>query len=187
MTAVTRPSVRAATVHDASQLAAIHVRSWQEAYRGLLPQTYLDALDTCDRTERWRRAVRRTDWVRAGVLVAVPDRDLIGFTRFGPTRDRDDDTVEVGEIKEMYLLPEAWGKGLGRRLMTTSLSRLTAAGYAQVTLWVLASNLRARRFYESGGWVPDGTSRSDHSLGFPIEEVRYRKRLRQPALDREAS
>jgi GNAT superfamily N-acetyltransferase len=187
MTAVTRPSVRAATVQDAAALATIHVRSWREAYAGLLPPDLLGLLDTPDRADRWRRMVRATDWSKAGILVAVPGRELIGFTRFGPTRDADDNVGEVGEMKEVYLLPEAWGIGLGRRLMTTSLSRLAGAGYSQATIWVLATNTRARRFYEFGGWFQDGGTKCDSTLGFPIEQVRYRKQLRQPALELEAS
>jgi GNAT superfamily N-acetyltransferase len=177
MTTVTRPSVRAATTRDAADLAAIHVRSWQAAYQGLLPQDYLDRLDTADRVERWMRTLRATDWSKAGVVVAAPDRDLIGFARFGPSRDDGEDAARVGEIREIYLIPEAWGKGLGKRLMTIVLARLSAAGYSQATLWVLQANVRARRFYEIGGWTQDGARKRDESLGFPIEEVRYRRHL----------
>jgi len=177
MTAVTRPSVRAATVRDAAALAAIHVRSWQAAYAGLLPQDYLDRLDTPDRIERWQRTLSATDWSRSGVMVVHPGRELLGFARFGPTRDEDDNDGKVGEIRAIYLLPEAWGQGIGKRLMCIALARITAAGYSQATLWVLQSNARARRFYETGGWVHDGGLKCDDSLGFPMHEVRYRKQL----------
>jgi ribosomal protein S18 acetylase RimI-like enzyme len=177
MTAVTRPSVRAATVRDAAELAAIHVRSWQAAYRGLLPQDYLDELDVSDGTERWRRTLRATDWSRSGVMVAEPGPELLGFARFGPTRDGDDDADETGQIRAIYVIPEAWGKGFGKRLMSMALARLMSAGYSEATLWVLPSNTRARRFYEAGGWVHDGTTKCDDSRGFPIPEIRYRKQL----------
>jgi GNAT superfamily N-acetyltransferase len=177
MTAVTRPSVRAATVRDAAELAAIHVRSWQAAYKGLLPQDYLDKLDVSDRVEGWRHTLRATDWSRSGVMVVHPGRELLGFAGFGPTRDGDDDAGAVGEIRAIYLVPEAWGMGLGKRLMSTALARLAVAGYSQATLWVLQSNARARRFYETGGWVHDGALKCDDSLGFPMQEIRYRKRL----------
>jgi len=177
MTAVTRPSVRAATVRDAAEIAAIHVRSWQAAYKGLLPQDFLDRLDASDRIERWQDTLRATDWSRSGVMVAHPEREPVGFARFGPTRDSDDDGSSVGEIRAIYLLPEAWGKGLGKRLMSAALARLTSAGYSQATLWVLQSNARARRFYECGGWLQDGGLKCDDSLGFPLPEIRYRKHL----------
>jgi hypothetical protein len=43
-----------------------------------------------------------------------------------------------------------------------------------VALWVLETNTRARRFYESGGWRADGSSKTANSRGFPLVEVRYR-------------
>jgi ribosomal protein S18 acetylase RimI-like enzyme len=177
MTAVTRPSVRAATVRDAAELAVIHVRSWQAAYKGLLPQDFLDRLDVTDRVARWQHTLRATDWSRSGVMVIHPGREVLGFARFGPTRDSEESDA-VGELRSIYLLPEAWGQGLGKRLMSMALARLAAAGYSQATLWVLQSNARARRFYEAGGWAHDGASKCDDSLGFPIQEIRYRKQLR---------
>ena len=40
--------------------------------------------------------------------------------------------------------------------MAAALGRLGEGGFDQVTLWVLDSNARARRFYEAGGWRADG-------------------------------
>jgi ribosomal protein S18 acetylase RimI-like enzyme len=175
--AIPRPAVRAATFDDAADLAAVHVRSWQAAYKGLLPQDCLDELDRSFTTERWQRHLRAADWPKAGVVVAVPGPELVGFARFGPSRDEDDDCAAIGEIMSIYVAPEAWGQGLGRWLMTSALAKMSAAGYPQATLWVLDSNTRARRFYERGGWAEDGTAKRRESLGFPIRELRYRKQL----------
>jgi hypothetical protein len=65
----------------------VHLRSWHAAYRGLLPQEYLDQLDPADHAGRWRRMQRETDWATGGVLVAVRDGQVCGATWFGPTRD----------------------------------------------------------------------------------------------------
>jgi GNAT superfamily N-acetyltransferase len=100
---------------------------------------------------------------------------LLGFASYSPSRDSDADPSRVGEIGAIYLLPGAWGKGIGRRLMEATLSCLATAGFAQVTLWVLDSNVRARRFYEAGGWCADGGQKFDESRGFPITQVRYRR------------
>jgi GNAT superfamily N-acetyltransferase len=181
MTSVTRPSVRAATVRDAADLAAIHVRSWQAAHRSVLPQDSLDRLAALGRTADWINSLQGTDWPRAGIVVAAPDRDILGFARFRPTRDTDDDADEVGQIGGIYLLPEAWGKGLGKRLMCMALARLGSAGYGQATLWVQGGNTRARRFYEIGGWAADGAARCHDRYGFPMDEVRYRKPLHRRA------
>lgn len=169
--------IRPATAGDAAQIGLVHVRSWQAAYRGLVPQDYLDHLDPAARATRWHRHLQQTDWARAGVLVAEIGDELEGFASYGPSRDEDGERACVGEISTIYVLAGAWGRGLGRRLMAEAVERLTAAGYAQATLWVLDTNARARRFYAAAGWSEDGAVLEDASRGFPLAEVRYRRIL----------
>jgi GNAT superfamily N-acetyltransferase len=108
---------------------------------------------------------------------------LLGFVDYSASRDddtrRDGDAgpAPVGEVNALYLLPAAWGRGVGRLLMEAALARLTQAGFAQATLWVLDTNARARRFYAAGGWSADGAVKRDDSRGFPITQLRYRKSL----------
>jgi GNAT superfamily N-acetyltransferase len=169
--------VRRAEPADAAAIAVVHVRSWQGAYRGLLPQEYLDGLDPADRTERWRRTLERNGWPAAGTLVAVSAGQVGGFAHVGPSRDSDADGSRVGEINAIYVLPEVWGAGLGRSLMTTTLSELAAGGYETAALWVLESNARDRRFYARAGWTADGSAKQEDIAGSPVTEVRYRRPL----------
>lgn len=174
--------VRAARVEDAAEIAVVHVRSWQGAYRGLLPQAYLDGLDPAQRVGRWERSLAELDSVNGGVLVAEDHHGhLIGFISYSQSRDEDVDRKQVGEVDAIYLLPFAWGKGFGRRLMAAALGQLADASFREVTLWVLDSNVRARRFYEAGGWSADGATKNDDSRGFPITQLRYRQSLSGPA------
>jgi GNAT superfamily N-acetyltransferase len=175
--------IRAAGVKDARQIAVVHVRSWQGAYRGLLPQAYLDGLDPAQRVGRWERSLAEADEASTGVLVADAGGTVLGFVAYSPSRDGDADPSRVGEVGAIYLLPSAWGKGVGRQLVDAALLRLAGAGFDWVTLWVLDSNIRARRFYEAGGWVPDGALKRDESRGFPITQVRYRRSLQSSEID----
>src|SRR5689334_15810359 len=105
MANMTMGHVRRAVIDDVPGIAHVHVRSWQGAYAGLLPQDYLDKLDPANRLELWRTAVRDADWPSSGVLVAVPDcdnTDISGFAGFGPARDADGDPRQVGEIYAIY-------------------------------------------------------------------------------------
>jgi len=144
---------------------------------GFVPQEYLGQLDPADRVERWRRILHTTDWSRGGVMVALAGAHVVGFIAFGPTRDADDNPEQVGQVQSIYLLPDVWGKGLGRQLMAAAIEHLSLAGYAQATLWVLQSNDRARLFYAKNGWAEDGAVQLDDSRGFPLTEVRYRRLL----------
>ena len=172
-------SIRPAQASDARAIATVHVRSWQSAYRGLLPQDYLDGLDPAARTARSERALAEMDWPRRGVLVAEDAGQVVGFAGFCPSRDADLDPRAVGEISTIYLLPGAWGQGHGRALMDAALATLGQATYAGAALWVLDTNERARRFYEAGGWHPDGTIKQEPwpDAGFTLSEVRYRHPL----------
>jgi hypothetical protein len=79
--------VRLATAADAAPLAAVHIRSWQWAYRGLMPDHVLAGLDIEQRTERWTTTL--TDLHDTAVLLAVrqlggPSDELGAFCIVGP-------------------------------------------------------------------------------------------------------
>jgi ribosomal protein S18 acetylase RimI-like enzyme len=169
--------IRPARMEDVLEIAAVHVRSWQAAYRGLLPQAYLDGLDLGQRIGQWERSLSAADWSHGRTLVVDAGGRLSGFVSYGPARDDDAGSRRAAEIYAIYLVPAAWDKGIGRQLMAAALGRLGEAGFDQVILWVLDSNVRARRFYEAGGWLADGVAKRDDSLGVPMTEMRYRRPL----------
>ncbi|WP_433794563.1 GNAT family N-acetyltransferase [Actinoplanes sp. CA-252034] len=169
--------VRHAVPGDAAALAKVHVRTWQSAYAGLIPQDHLDSLDPAQREPGWGRWLEglrppAAILVWAEAAAAAP----AGFVAIQPSRDPGADTA-TGEITAIYLLPAHQGTGAGRELMAAAVEHLTAAGFRRATLWVLETNATARRFYEAAGWVADGASKVDSSRGFPLDEVRYGRTL----------
>ena len=161
------PVVRAATIDDAEPIARVHVRTWQQAYRGLVPDEFLDAMDVEQRAGVWRKGMLSDD--ERPVWVAETDGEVVGFASAGPSRDEDD----VGELYGIYVDANHWDTGAGRDLMVTATEWLRAR-HREATLWVLEKNARARRFYEKGGWFFDGTSMNDDRTSFVLQEVRYR-------------
>jgi RimJ/RimL family protein N-acetyltransferase len=173
--------VRRAEPEDARALAEVHVRAWQEAYPGLVPQAYLDALSVEERARQWSRMLAATDWPRCGTFVLeADDGGVAGFVHLRRSED-DDATDEVGEVTALYLRAAAWGRGGGRALLAAALSEFAAAGRTRATLWVLGTNERARRFYERCGWVPDGAEKVHDWVSFVADDVRYR--IDVPAAD----
>jgi GNAT superfamily N-acetyltransferase len=170
-------SVRRAEAEDAMGIAIVHVRSWQAAYRGLVPQEYLDSLDVEQRYPVWERIAGQAQWPRAGTFVTEHGGAVVGFASVCPSRDDDAEPASAGELAAIYLLPGSWGKGLGRGLMASALSALSDAAFDEATLWVLDTNSRARRFYEAAGWHADGAVKQDVRKGFVLNEVRYRRAL----------
>ena len=174
------PFVRPATPVDSDAIGLVHVRSWQSAYQGKIPQDYLDGLDPAHRAQVWRRILEQDQSSRGGVLVAVAESGgIAGFASFGPSRDGDTDPRVTGEVFAIYADPGAWGTGTGRAVMSGAVAELARLGYADAILWVLDVNDRARRFYTLAGWAEDGARKTDGSRGFDITEVRYRTALRR--------
>jgi len=104
--------------------------------------------------------------------VAEEHERIVGFSGFGASRD-DGATEATGEIRTIYLLEEAAGKGIGRDLFARANERLRALGYRRATLWVLETNERSRRFYEKAGWIWDGTTSAHQFECANLPIVRY--------------
>lgn len=165
--------VRRAAVPDAEAIARVHVRSWQVAYRGQLPDDHLNSLDPAERIPRWEAILDETSWPGQGTLIVEDDTaTVVGFANLSPTRNADQVPDATGEVTSFYIDPSSWGQGAGRCLMVAALAAL-ATRYRSGTLWVLDTNSRARSFYESTGWRHDGAVKDDHMAGVQIQDLRY--------------
>jgi len=165
--------VRGALPAEAMAVAEVHVRSWQLAYRGLLPDAYLASLRPEDRAARY--TFDRAGAPDPATIVALVGGVIAGFATTGPARD--DEDRGAGELLALYVDPPLWGRGIGRRLIVDARRRLLENGFAEAILWVLAGNNRAERFYRADGWVADGESRDEEVWGVMASEVRYRRVL----------
>jgi ribosomal protein S18 acetylase RimI-like enzyme len=172
------PRMRAATAADARGIAAIHVRAWQAAYRGLVPVAPLAALSTDAREELWRRVIAQTETNTLQRLWVVEQSGAItGFAATGVTRD-DDAPPATGEVYAIYIEPALIGTGLGRRLFAHAVDALASQDFEGATLWALESNARSRRFYEAAGWRADGRQKTERWEGIDLVQVRYARRLK---------
>jgi GNAT superfamily N-acetyltransferase len=169
-----RMLIRGATVEDAHGLALVHVRSWQQAYRGLMPQDVLDNLSIAEREANWARIVAETPR-GSRTLVALDDDRLVAWASYGDARDAD--AVGTGELWGIYAHPDYWSTGVGHVLIEAVEEALRADGHGTAYLWVLEGNDRAAAFYERHGWASDGGEKVDRRPGLVLRERRYVKRL----------
>ena len=166
--------IRPATSSDAEAIAQVHVASWQHAYRHILPPVFLAGLSVEKRQDMWAESIA-TD--RPHVLVAEVDGRVVGFSAFGPCRDEDASDAAF-EIWAIYLAPSHWSQGLGRELWLASREALLKRGASSVSLWVIAGNERAIRFYATAGFKPEPESLKPFELGgVQVQEVRFGLRL----------
>ena len=152
---------------DKLSVSRIYEESWCAAYRGILPQDYLDRIPP----GRWVPYLEQS-W--RNVLVLEDARRLIGVASFAPSRDPA--LPEYGEVVSLYLLPDCRGRGYGRLLLEAAAGELSALGYQDLFLWVLAENLPARRFYEKAGFLPTQIWQEDTIGETLVREMQYRRR-----------
>jgi GNAT superfamily N-acetyltransferase len=169
--------VRPATPTDAPAIAAIHVASWQAAYRGLMPDTLLDNLSVNQRLAMWEKRLSGPVDESWRTFVCDLDQQIAGWASAGCVRDADLDPAIVGELYGLYTLPGVWGRGVGRTLWLRVLDELRTMPFQAVTLWALTGNVRAHRFYERAGFALDGAEKMIELYGSKFPEIRYRRTL----------
>lgn len=170
--------VRVAGAHDGAAMAAVKWRAWRLAYRGMVPDRFLDRLPVYPPPGFWATRAAVPPSRRHCLLVAGRRGEVHGLCDAGPVRAEDLDPDTTAEVTTLYVDPSAQGLGIGGALLAAAVDRLVEAGLDDVRLWVLRDNADARRFYEERGWVADGATQTVpvHGESFSLEEVRYRLR-----------
>jgi ribosomal protein S18 acetylase RimI-like enzyme len=163
--------IEPATLAEARRVAQIHVQAWQAAYVGIVADEYLASLPIEKRETMWREAIEKQ---LPELLVArVDDGDVAGWVSFDASRDKDA-VAGAGEIWALYVDPAHWAGGVGRALLQRARERLIERGFGSISLWVLAANARAIRFYEAAGFTLEPGSAQTFELGGrSVQELRY--------------
>jgi GNAT superfamily N-acetyltransferase len=166
-------TIREAEAKDALEVANLHVRAWQVAYRSLLPEERLDAMAAEDRAARY--SFGSTDPDAPQTILAVCEGTIRGFASIASSRD--EDALGAGELGALYVDPDHWGQGTGRLLMAQVYERLGARGFQEAVLWLLLGNSRAECFYRADGWRHDGSRRQERMWDVEVDVIRYRREL----------
>ncbi|MBQ5317151.1 MAG: GNAT family N-acetyltransferase [Oscillospiraceae bacterium] len=152
---------------DRFELSRIYEQSWKFAYKGLIPQEYLDSIPE----GKWASTPDRADMH----TLVYDDGGLVGTSSF--CRSRWKNHPDCGEIVSIYFLPGYIGKGYGHELFTAAEAELHKMGFDTVILWVLEGNDRARKFYERHGYSATGEVLDDNIGGSDIREIMYLKNI----------
>ena len=153
-------------------MARIHVRSWQEAYRGLVADEILDRPDFVERRERfWTAALSDERYAMNRVAVAERDGEMAGIATAGPAIDPD--AHWPAQLFVLYVLAAAYGTGAGRGLLAAVIGNDDAA------LWVADPNPRAQA--STAASAPAGRARK-HDCDLRIDEIRMVRHEHCPAM-----
>ncbi|GHF85324.1 GNAT superfamily N-acetyltransferase [Amycolatopsis bartoniae] len=174
-------TVRRAVPADAGRIAEINIEGWRAAYRGLLPDSYLDGMRYETLRERWSTGLRSYTEPAAMFVAVGPDPVVRAYAFVSAARQETDrhPNLPTGELCAIYADPRWRGTGAGFAVHQAALGHLAAHGYRHAVLWVLAGNAPARRFYEARGWKCDDVLQDLPLGGEPIPEVRYSRGLQE--------
>ena len=150
--------IRPARVQDAGQMAGVHVRCWQETYRGLMPDAVLDdpALPAA-RERMWTGALTHERYRQNRVAVAERDNKLIGIAMSGPPEDAT--AAWTRQLYVLYVHSADHGTGAGSALLQAVIHSTQSAA-----LWVADPNPRAQAFYRKHGFAADGAARFEDGV-----------------------
>ncbi|AUD02196.1 GNAT family N-acetyltransferase [Spirosoma pollinicola] len=140
---------REATANDAEPIAQLHSLSWQQNYRGIWRDEFLNGHVLENRRDVWRKRLQQPD-TNQYVLVAESAGVICGFA----CTYADKDPVWGTLLDNLHVLKNQNGQGIGTQLIKLAAnwaySKSTASGFY---LWVLPENRNARIFYEKLGAV----------------------------------
>jgi ribosomal protein S18 acetylase RimI-like enzyme len=132
---------RDATTADVPALSQLHVTAWNATYPGT------DRPPTVEiRAWQWRDAFKKNDGTWFCIVIERPEGALIGFAK----GRRSDHPEYPGELNKIYLLPEYYHLGLGRRLVGHVARRFLSLGITAMWLCGEADNPSAA-FHEALG------------------------------------
>ena len=154
MTAPDGITIRPARPTDAEAVAAYHHRCWLEAFAPLVGADAVQQLDP------WRRLPTFRHWFGEGrdeMTTIIADRHgvAVGHT-----------SVEGNEVVHLFVDPDHWGSGLGRRLLVEAEALIAGGGHDEAELHTIVGNEPAIRLYRSNGW--EVTDRILHQHDGPV-------------------
>lgn len=150
----------------AEDMGYIHAKSWQEAYRGIVPDHFLAAFTPEKRTEVFREALASRP--EEYYLFRADDRPA----GMAILHNEENAADTEGEIYAIYFHPDFWGTDATHKAFQFCIGRLKELGYTKISIWVLEDNMRARKFYEKYGFAFDG-AKEQIDLGKPLTVIRY--------------
>lgn len=138
--------VREAVFADAGGIAKVHVDSWRETYKDIIPDSFLEKLSYEQRETLWESNISGNT---NSIFVAENKAgNIIGFTSIGKRPSNTED--HVGDLTSIYLLKSYQGKRIGKQLLQKAILKSKELGYKKIFVEVLEEN-RSRYFYQHYG------------------------------------
>ena len=158
-----------ATLADAEAIAQLHAQSWQQHYRGIMRDDYLDDAVHKNRQTVWLERLHNLS-VAQHIVLAVNRSELCGFACTYAQHD-----AQWGALLDNLHVSSAWqGKGIGRSLLQQSARWVSERAVSEgLYLWVFEKNVVARAFYDQQGGMKQEQITVDNPGGGKATIFRY--------------
>lgn len=140
--------IRLNRLEDQKGMAKIKVDCWQDTYKNIIDQSYLDSLNYEIQTNKY---IDSFDEYKNTVLVAedVNTKKIIGYSCFSTEENEFADA----ELISLYIDKKYARRGVGSSLLRETIKELKKYNKKTMMLWCIKENKNAIKFYEKMGGI----------------------------------
>lgn len=147
---------------DIPEVVKIQVIGWQQAYRGIIDDEFLDSMNINEIIER-----RKRDYHNSGFIVALEDNEIVGFCRYIDSNKFTPEYDDIDcEIIAIYVKIDKKHNGIGKKMFQYVVNEFKQQNKKKMILWCLKANFPSRKFYERMGGIIKG----EHNISFGGKE-----------------
>ena len=164
-------AIRLAVPADAPEMAEVGMRSWEAAYKDIIPADFIRQKNAT-RPEHFKKSITHENKY---TYVIQRGGKTVGIMHVAPSSDMDlDDSFY--ELHYIYLHPDYFRQGIGTKALDFAFDLARKLGKTAMSVWVLAENVNSIKFYEKCGFIADGSVKP-REYGRVLECIRMRKTL----------
>ena len=134
---------------DCFEIAHIVTISWNETYKGIVPDWFLEELKTNEK-ERASKSYSQFNENENNILVLEVNNKIVGFTGYG--KSDDSEYANSGEIFALYIINKYHGNGYGRELIKEAIKELKKMNFDKMIIGCLKGN-PSNEFYKHMGGI----------------------------------
>jgi ribosomal protein S18 acetylase RimI-like enzyme len=158
-----------AKIKDYKSIAQLHTINWQQTYRGILSDDYLDNKAAAERLAFWKERLTNPP-VNQVIKVAMREDKLVGFSSLFLNDDENFGSL----LDNLHVSSSLQKSGIGKLLMQDCANTILAkATSKKMYLWVFETNNNARKVYERLGGVNTETTLHHNKDGTTANACRY--------------
>lgn len=131
---------------DIPSVVDIQMNGWKVAYKGIIDDDILDAMDRDIKIEKLKERYQDEP-----LIVAVLDNEVVGFSRYVFDNCYSPDYSIDCEIVALYVKPDLKYQGIGTKMFNYIVNEYKKLNKKKMIIWCLRDNYPSRKFYEKMG------------------------------------